>query len=114
MILDRSHTVDIEDWHVVVLVLLEHFLVPWLFPHVAEPNRLEHLERRQRGGDELTGMRSTSQEDGRLLSAHDLGVCQVLVAEVARVLLLRLVIVAKSISDVFRRIHDKVIISQLD
>jgi hypothetical protein len=51
-------------------------------------------------------MRSTSQEDGWLLSAHDLGFCQVLVAEVARVLLLWLIIVIEDVVDVLCRIHD--------
>jgi hypothetical protein len=46
VIFDRSHTIDIEDWHIVILVLLQHFLVPCFFPHVTEPNRLQHLKGR--------------------------------------------------------------------
>ena len=78
--LDRSNTIDVENRHIVELVLLEHLLVLWLFAHVTELDHLEHLVSSHRCADELASVGCTGQEDGRLLAAHNSGLSQRLMA----------------------------------
>lgn len=114
VLLDGSYTVDVEDRHIVILVLGKHLLVFGFLSNMTELDQLEHFVGRQRSADELAGMRRTSQEDGRFLAAHNLRFGQRLVTEVAGILPLRLVVViAKRIMQVFR-IHDQVIVLKLD
>ena len=105
--LDRSNTIDVENRHIVELVLLEHLLVLWLFTHVTELNHLEHLVSSHRCADELAGVGCTGQEDGWLLAAHHSGLSQRLMAELSGVNFLRLVFVITK--HTLSRIHKQVI-----
>ena len=105
--LDRSNTIDVENRHIVELVLLEHLLVLWLFAHVTELDHLEHLVSSHRCADELASVGCTGQEDGRLLAAHNSGLSQRLMAELSGVNFLRLVFVITK--HTLSRIHKQVI-----
>ena len=105
--LDRSNTIDVENRHIVELVLLEHLLVLWLFAHVTELDHLEHLVSSHRCADELASVGCTSQEDGRFLAAHHSGLSQRLMAELSGVNFLRLVFVITK--HTLSRIHKQVI-----